>query len=191
MDVAVRTEAASEQEFPDSNDRALSFDEVYEMHVDLVWRGARALGVLANDLDDVVQDVFVVVHRKLGAFEHRSSIKTWITGVLVNEVRRYRRQLPRTQVQDVLAIELPSEVDPHRALESAFAADLLARIVASLSDDTREVFVLSEIEGLTMPAIAESLSINLSTAYSRLRLAKQQVERHLERVRCQITRSER
>ena len=56
----------------------LSFDQVYDTHFDFVWRYARNRGVPPSALDDVVQEVFIVVHRKLATFEGRSSVRTWL-----------------------------------------------------------------------------------------------------------------
>jgi RNA polymerase sigma-70 factor (ECF subfamily) len=74
---------------------ALSFALVYEQHFDFVWRSARRLGVAEASLDDVVQDVFVTVYRRLDAFEGRSSLKTWLFGIVRHTVRDLRRSARR------------------------------------------------------------------------------------------------
>ena len=70
---------------------ALDFDAVYEDLVEFVWRTVRRMGVRAADADDVVQDVFVIVHRRLAEFEGRAQLKTWVFKILVHEVRHYWR----------------------------------------------------------------------------------------------------
>src|SRR5262245_44841726 len=85
-----------------------SFEAIYEEHFDFVWLSAQRLGVAANSLDDVVQETFVIVHGKLGDFEGRSSLKSWIFGILANVVRHHRRTLRR---RDDATPTLPS-VDP-------------------------------------------------------------------------------
>ena len=68
-----------------------SFAGVYEAYFDFVWCSARRLGVPDPNLDDAVQEVFVIVHRRLAEFEGRSSIKTWLFGIVRNVSREARR----------------------------------------------------------------------------------------------------
>src|SRR5687767_2802019 len=71
------------------------FDQVYDEHVDFVWRSARRLGVPGTFADDVVQQTFLVVHRRLHDFEHRSSVKTWLFSILLRVVQDHRRSMRR------------------------------------------------------------------------------------------------
>src|SRR5579859_5834321 len=73
--------------------RAPTFAQVYEEHFSFVWRSARRLGAPDAVVDDVVQEIFVIVHRRLAAFEGRSSMKTWLYGIVLNVVRAHRRAL--------------------------------------------------------------------------------------------------
>src|SRR5262245_60871423 len=68
------------------------FKALYDAHLDFVWRSVRRLGVPASAMDDALQDVFVIVHRKVHEFQGRSSIKTWIFGIVVHVARAYRRR---------------------------------------------------------------------------------------------------
>ena len=70
-----------------------TFAEVYDATFAFVWRSALRLGAPALTVDDVVQETFVIVHRRLGEFEGRSSLKTWLFGILRNVVRAHRRSL--------------------------------------------------------------------------------------------------
>src|SRR5882672_7077286 len=74
---------------------AAVFAEVYQEWFGFVWRSARGLGVADAALDDVVQEIFVIVHRRLRDFEGRSSIRTWLSGIVLNVVRHHRRSLAR------------------------------------------------------------------------------------------------
>ena len=76
-------------------DEASDFAAVYREYFPFVWRMARRLGVAPHALDDVCQDVFVVVHRRLGDFEGRSSLKSWIFGIVHNVALVHRRKLRR------------------------------------------------------------------------------------------------
>ena len=62
---------------------ASDFASIFRANAPLVHRALRRLGVSEADAPDVLQDVFVVVHRKLGEFEGRSQLKTWIYGIAV------------------------------------------------------------------------------------------------------------
>lgn len=160
------------------------FAELYEAHFDFVWRTARRLGCPDDALDDVTQDVFVVVHRKLPEFEGRSSLKTWlyaITRRVVSDHRRkHRRRRPAsTPFQDERA---PcAGASPQELAARQQAAMLLYAFLDSLPDEQREVFVLAELEQMTAPEIAEATGAKLNTVYSRLRLARRAFERVVAR----------
>jgi RNA polymerase sigma-70 factor (ECF subfamily) len=132
-------------------------------------------------IDDAVQEIFIVVHRRLPEFAGRSSMKTWIFGIVVNVVRAFRRTMRarQTRTLDASCGGDPNEVldwrpQPDEALTKVEAARVVDRLLESLDDDKRAVFVLAELEELPAPEIAEALSIPLNTVYSRLRLARQE-----------------
>ncbi|HEV3192068.1 MAG TPA: sigma-70 family RNA polymerase sigma factor [Polyangiaceae bacterium] len=157
------------------------FAPIYESYFSFVWRSARRLGVHESQVDDVVQEIFVVVHRQLVEFEGRSSIKTWLFGITLNVVRAYRRTLrtrPPHAPTAASRIDPESLTDatggPHEAALKAEAARLVDRILDGLDDDKRAVFILSELEQLGAPEIASALEIPVNTVYSRLRLARQE-----------------
>jgi RNA polymerase sigma-70 factor (ECF subfamily) len=167
-----------------------AFAEVYEKWFGFVWRSARGLGVSDAALDDVVQEIFVIVHARLSGFEGRSSIRTWLSGIVLNVVRHHRRGLARKGPRHADAdqhVEPDEQVSPERdPFERAALAEsvrLLQRLLDSLDDEKREVLVLTELEELSAPEIAEALGINLNTAYSRLRLAREQFDAALRRER--------
>lgn len=161
-----------------------SFAELYELHFDFVWRSARRLGVPEASLDDVVQDTFVTVYRRLSAFEGRSTLKTWIFGILRHTVSDYRRTQRRKGTQP-LACE-PTDCQgpsPHDATARLEGSRLLHEALSTLKDEHREVFVLSELEQLSAPEIAQAVEANVNTVYSRLRCARQEFEVALKRIR--------
>ncbi len=162
------------------------FDDVYEQTFDFAWRSARRLGVGASAIDDVVQDAFVVVHRRLGEFEGRSSIKTWVFGILLRVVSDHRRTLRRKGGLAELPHEdlLPStDEGPAESLEKAQAAALVNALLDELDDDKRAVFVLAELEEIPAPEIADVLGIPTNTVYSRLRAAREAFDKALARHR--------
>lgn len=162
-----------------------SFDEVYEAHVDFLWRSARGLGVPPASVDDVLQDVFVVVHRRLPHFEGRAAIRTWLARILVRVVQEHRRRFRRREDHATLPEELadPSARGPHDEVARAQAVRMLEAILDAMQEDQRTVFVLAEIEQMPAPEIAVALEINVNTVYSRLRLARREYERQLARIR--------
>src|SRR4051794_22862726 len=80
---------------------SLTFSAVYAEYFGFVWRSARGFGVRQGALDDVVQDIFVIVHRRLGEFEGRSTLRTWISGIVINVVRHYFRSLQRKNPEEL------------------------------------------------------------------------------------------
>jgi RNA polymerase sigma-70 factor (ECF subfamily) len=158
-----------------------TFAQLYESHFAFVWRSARRLGTPDASIDDVVQEIFVVAHRRLVKFEGRSSLKTWLFGIVLNVVRAYRRSLrakhPHSLTPGVRAdIEglADTAAGPHEHAARVEAARLVDRLLDALDDDKREVFVLAELEQMSAPEIASSLALPLNTVYSRLRLAREE-----------------
>jgi RNA polymerase sigma-70 factor (ECF subfamily) len=160
------------------------FDAVYEEHFEFVFRAIRRLGVDPSAIDDAVQDAFVVVHRRLGDFEGRSSMKTWLFGIALRVARDYRRVKKHRRDWDPLHDELVDAApSPLESAARAEGARVLEAVLDTLDDEKREVFVLAELEQLGVPEIAELVGINLNTAYSRLRAARRDFEEAAERYR--------
>ncbi len=164
------------------------FDAVYETYVDFAWQAVRRMGVCPADAEDVVQEAFVVVHRRLPEFEGRAQIKTWVFKILVHLVRHYWRthqRRPGDQAADDLAQVQSVAVgqDPAAALERIEALRILDRLLAELDVEKREVFVLAEIEQMTAAEIAEIVEANPNTVASRLRAARQEFDKAVLRFR--------
>ena len=164
------------------------FESVYEENFKYVWRAARRLGIDAADTDDVVQEVFVVAHRRLAEFEGRAQIRTWLYKILVHVVRHYFRTQQRKPGQraaagldDLEALRDARGRGPDEAAERADAVRILDGLLARLDPEKREIFVLAEVEELSSVEIAEILGANVNTIYSRLRVARQEFERALAR----------
>ncbi len=168
-----------------------SFDDVYEQHFDFVWRSVRRLGVPDGSVDDVAQEIFIVVHRKLSEFEGRSTVKTWLFAIARRVVSDHRRRLKRRRAHTPL-YDKPVACAGDNPQESAArlqAAQLLHAFLDSLADEQREVFVLAELEQMTAPEIAEATGTKLNTVYSRLRLARKAFERAVTRHRARARRA--
>jgi RNA polymerase sigma-70 factor (ECF subfamily) len=170
---------------------SLRVEDVYEAHFDYVWRVARRLGAPAQHLDDVVQEVFVVVQRRLHEFEGRSELKTWLFSITRRVVRAHARRHARhaRAATDELE-EFADESAPNAEAQLAASEGtrVMYAMLQELDEDKREVFVLSELEELSGPAIAEALDLHLSNVYSRVRAARQAFEAALARYRARSAR---
>jgi len=163
-----------------------SFAEVYEEWFDFVYRSVRRLGLQDPHVDDAVQDIFVVVHRRLGDFEGRSTIKTWLFGIAIRVVKDHRRRATRKdQPTEQLRESLVGarEGCPHQAAQKAEALRLVHTVLDSMDDDKRAIFVMAELEQMSAPEIADALDVKLNTVYSRLRAARAMFEMGVKRYR--------
>jgi RNA polymerase sigma-70 factor (ECF subfamily) len=136
----------------------------------------RRLGVSASDVEDVCQEVFITVHRRLPTFEGRSSLLTWIYGICVKVAADHRKRLRtrRERMAEFAAEPIASSqlADPIAIREARAKLD---RILDGLEDSKRAVFVLYEIEELPMGEVATALGVPIQTAYSRLHAARAEV----------------
>ena len=158
----------------------MSFDQVFKDNGPFVWRTLRRLGVREADVDDVCQEVFVVVARKLAEFEGRSTLRTWIYGICIRTASAHRRLARHRETPTEDVPERVAEGTPHESLARNRALAALDRALSSLDDDKRTVFVLYEIEELGMAEIAEIVGCPLQTAYSRLHAARDKVQTALK-----------
>jgi len=176
--------AARESSRAISSELPLTFDDAYRAHFAFVWRSAKRLGVSDAALDDVVQEVFVIVHRRLADFEGRSSLKTWLFGITLRVARDHRRAVKRRPADTTVDPDaLGAPGGPAHDAEKAEAVRLLYAILDEMDDERREVFVMAELEQMPMPEIAEGLGMNVNTAYARLRSARQLFEQSVARHR--------
>jgi RNA polymerase sigma-70 factor (ECF subfamily) len=160
--------------------------QVHERHGEFVWRTLHRMGVREPHVDDVYQEVFLVVHRRLHAFNGQCAITTWLYEICFRVAAGYRRKahfrreelVPDWSQMETLS-SLPS---PEQALTTARRAKQLERILDDMPLEYRVVFVMFEIEGMTSEQIAESLGAPLGTVYSRLYRARKRFARALTRL---------
>jgi RNA polymerase sigma-70 factor, ECF subfamily len=162
------------------------FEAMYREHFRFVWRSVRRLGIAPAFVDDVVQETFLVVHRKLADFEGRSSTKTWLYGIVRRVIADHRRSLRRKPAfadgsSEIARASDSTRLGPDGSAEQAEKVRLLHRLLEQLDDEKREVFVLTELEGMTLAEISEALDVNPNTISSRLRAARHQFEEALAR----------
>lgn len=141
-----------------------------------LWRATLALGVPAADAEDLCQEVMLVVHRRLRDFDGQS-LRAWLYGICLRVASDYRRSA-RVRREKATA-ELPERVfDPTQPdeVDARRAEAKLRRALDALDDDKRAVFVLFEIEQLTLREISEAVGAPLQTVYSRLQAARAHVK---------------
>jgi RNA polymerase sigma-70 factor (ECF subfamily) len=154
-----------------------AFREIYDAHVPFVWRALRRLGVRESDAADAVQDVFVVVHRRLSEFDPRARITTWLFAICMR-VASARRRAAHVRLE-VSAEELPISDVPDEGADAGAVAehnqklDIVEAILDQMPMEQRAAFSLFELEGMTGEAIAELLDVSVNTVHSRVRLARQ------------------
>lgn len=157
---------------------------LYDQHFDFVWCSLRRLGVGTSDLEDAAQDVFIVVHRRLGDFEGRASIRSWIFGIALRVAKLYRKRSARQRdriVSDESSLVCPRG-NPEDIGAALQAAERVQSLLEEMDDDKRAVFVLAELEHMPASEIGCALGIPINTVYSRLRLARVSFEKSLRRI---------
>jgi RNA polymerase sigma-70 factor, ECF subfamily len=161
----------------ETDGRLPTVGELFAEHAVFVWRLLRRLGVSEADAEDVCQDVFIVVHRKLSAFEPRASPRTWLYAIAARVASEYRRsaRVRREELTDSPPEQISAE-DPIDFVERRRQLAWLDAVLDELDHDKRAVFVLYEIEELSMSAVAVMLDCPLQTAYSRLYAARKVVD---------------
>jgi RNA polymerase sigma-70 factor, ECF subfamily len=165
-----------------SDPGGLEFDDLYTENFPFVWRCLKSLGVPVPALDDAAQEVFVTVHRRLPSFRGESAVRSWLYGIVRNVAANQRRSLKRRGRQETLETEPASpDAGPQERAQDREAAEFVTAFVQRLDDKKRDVFVLAALEQLSIPEVAETLSIPLNTAYTRYRNARLQFQRALTR----------
>jgi RNA polymerase sigma-70 factor (ECF subfamily) len=151
----------------------MTLGEVHAQHAPFVWRSLQRLGVHPADLDDALQDVFIVVHRRLSTFDETCKIQTWLFGICLRVASNRRRMAHHRHevlTGDLPEVEAPNDADS--ALRQKQAALFLGRVLDRLDLDKRAVFVMFELEGMSGLEIAEIVGIPVATVQSRLLAAR-------------------
>jgi RNA polymerase sigma-70 factor (ECF subfamily) len=168
-----------------TDERALA--EIYATHHAFVWRSLARLGVAPSRLDDAVHDVFMVVAKRLAEYEGRATMRTWRFASAMRVAPAVRRDAAREQRgRDRLREVEPA---PHQPHENVDAARMLEMLLDKLDDDQRAVFIMAELEGMTANEIAMATATKPATVYSRLRLAREALARHVARMKASQARA--
>lgn len=161
---------------------AATVTQLYDAHAAFVWRNLARLGVPPASLEDAVQDVFLVVHRRLAGCDVENP-RGWLFGILRRVAADHRRTARRRGAHGLDAVAEPTATDPapDERAAAAEAARLVHALLARLPEARREILVLADLEQMSAPEIAGALGIPLNTVYSRLRVARAELEAHAAR----------
>jgi RNA polymerase sigma-70 factor (ECF subfamily) len=166
---------------------SLDLASVYEAHFRYVWRCLRSLGVHDAQLEDALQDVFMVVQRRLAEFDGGAQLRTWLYAIALRIARKYRersRKAPSSlDGERESHPELTLTATGERAALHSEQLELARAALEALSDEQREVFVLARVEQMSAPEIVSVLAIPLNTVYSRLRAARLAFEAEVARLK--------
>jgi RNA polymerase sigma-70 factor (ECF subfamily) len=152
-----------------------TIDVLFRDHAASVGRLLRKCGVLTDELDDAVQEVFLVAHRR-GGYEPGAALPfTWLGEIAVRVAFAYRRKRRARAVEHVDPPALrraPSYRTPIQDLEAGELVRLMQAALEALAPEKRDVFVACEIDGRSCEAVARDLGIPIGTVYSRLHAAR-------------------
>jgi len=166
----MRGTAASETPVP------ITIEALFSAHVAFVWRVLRHFGVATADLDDQTQEVFIIAHRRLATWDGEHP-RAWLYAIARRRAAGYRRRSHRRHERPVESV--PEERDT-RDPAIHMEMDRLNRVLDSLDEEKRSVFILYEVEQMTMREVAEAVGCNLPAAYARLYAARRELARALD-----------
>jgi RNA polymerase sigma-70 factor (ECF subfamily) len=162
------------------NPRSFAFDDVYDAHAAFVWRILRGMGVSDVVVEDAVQDVFMVVHRRLAEFDGVGSLKTWLFQIAYRTACAYRRKQRRAGDHEPFDDRVEALTrTPAEEVERRETLSLVAHLLDGLDDEKRAVILLADIEEMTAPEIAVVTGTPLNTVYTRLRRARSELSQAL------------
>jgi RNA polymerase sigma-70 factor (ECF subfamily) len=167
---------------PEALSALLVIDDIFRAHASFVHRVLKRLDVPSADLDDALQEVFLVVARKLPTYDERDALKAWLftiaRQVALHAKRSHQRNQGRKERAAREAEQHPLLMGPGPEEELARRQDaaLAQHFLDKLAPEQAMVFYLAEVEGFTAPEIAASLEIKLNTVYARLRLSRARIE---------------
>jgi RNA polymerase sigma-70 factor, ECF subfamily len=154
-----------------------TFDDLYRAWFGPVTRWLRALGGPDTDIEDLAQDVFLVVQRKLGDFDgqHLSAWLYRITQLTLSDHRRRSWFLHLVKGRASMeGVELRSTDDPHDAFDQRERERMLHRLVGKMSQSRRETFLLYEVMGMSGEEISELQNVPVNTVWTRLHAGRKQ-----------------
>jgi RNA polymerase sigma-70 factor (ECF subfamily) len=166
-------------------DPQLDVVTVHQRHAEFVWLSLQRLGVRDADIEDLLQEVFVVVHRRLPSFDGSSRMTTWLFGICMRVAAAYRRRAHRRHEESVALVPEPpagDEANPEESAATREARDRLRAVLDAMDLEKRALFVMYELDEMTCEDIGEVLGVPVGTVYSRLHAARKAFEQALRRL---------
>ncbi len=142
-----------------------------EFHIQVHRLAARLVG--AGDADDLCQQVFLQVFRKIGQFEGESRFATWLFRVATNECLQHLRSRSGKRAASLTSDPIAVSSTPESGVA---AAEILEVALSRLDPDLRTIFILREVEELNYAELADALQISEGTVASRLSRARKQLK---------------
>ena len=166
-------------------DREEAFRSLFDAELRYVWKTLRRFGVPVHNVEDVAHEVFVTVFRRFDDIDGDRPIRPWLFGIAMRAALADRRRVRHRYEEVGAAPDDLADSTPHAEamLESKAAWDLVLEALQALEDDRRAVFIMHDLDELPMSDIAKVLSIPTNTAYSRLRLAREDFRAAGRRIR--------
>jgi RNA polymerase sigma-70 factor (ECF subfamily) len=163
---------------------SLDLFTIHAEHADFVWLTLQRLGVRDADVEDLLQEVFVVVHRRLHTFDESSRMTTWLFGICLRVAAGYRRRAHFRRERatgEVPEQATAEEGSPESAAQAGEARARLRTVLDGMELEERALFVMFEIDEVPCEQIAEMLGVPVGTVYSRLHAARTAFQRALAR----------
>jgi RNA polymerase sigma-70 factor (ECF subfamily) len=164
---------------PAASREELDVGAIYAAHAPFIGRVIQRLVGNGAHVDDLLQETFIVAHRRRADFDGSSEVTTWLYGIAANLCSRHRRGLSRfIRLKARYGDRSPDEIAPpielaDHTLEREHDVQLVRDAIQKLPFKQREVFVLHELEGLEGQQIAEMLDVPLGTVWTRLKKARE------------------
>jgi RNA polymerase sigma-70 factor (ECF subfamily) len=159
-----------------------AFEEVFAAHYGWVRHTVRRLGAPEREADDLTHEVMLTVLRKLPQFDATRPMRPWLMGIASRVCSTHRRSARVRHEVGTLDVEPAAEgAGAYEELETEERRRMVIDALADVDDSRRAVLLLADIDGCSMPEIAEALEIPLNTGYSRLRLAREELRAALRR----------
>jgi RNA polymerase sigma-70 factor (ECF subfamily) len=156
---------------------------IFEAEYGYVLQSLRRLGVAEADLDDLVQETLLAVHRRQDTYDRARPLRPWLFGVAFRVASEFRR-LARNRREVVKDVDRADDgLDPEGQAARAEERGLVLRALEGMDLDRRAVFVMCDIDEASAPEVAAALGIPLNTVYSRLRVARQEFTAAARRLR--------
>jgi RNA polymerase sigma-70 factor, ECF subfamily len=164
--------------------KPLDIGEIYRQHAGEVSRWARRLLGPGQEAEDVLHEVFLVVHRRLPEWRAEAQLTTWLYAITVRVVQDHRRRqrwLPWHRLRRWLEPDAPAPPTPLQALETRRSVELTYQLLDQLPEHERSALILFELEGMTGDQIAAVTGDAVGTIWVRLHRARARFRRAFER----------